>query len=866
MLLQFVPALADSTVTMTSTFNGAAGVPVDAKIPLTFSEDVTLSDSDITVSPDADITLSGSGTSYFVAFNSAMNYETEYTVTVGSYGSVKYTTQFDTTSAKNYNHGTYTNGGTNTFDRAMKEFTMEIDVDALYNDAANATFESGSANLYVADSAKGLGVYVDFSYKKDGTGTIGFRYAKPTNSSVAINHLVKPTYTTEDTESMSLTKARKYSLTLKDYTLYIFNTSNNESTMLGYIDLTQFYQANFKTLGFAADTWKVSGTTYVGFKFADSSAFTATSTLNNMKGVPVNAQIPLTYTKDVNLTKADVTVSPEADFTLEGSEKDYAVKFTDGMDYETEYSISIKDVEIVKYKTGFDCSASADIKGNTSNYSDGTTYRFTLDNTSKNFSVTVPDVSTWFANTAASNGTVTFEDTGKEGYKYSLTFEKSNGTAKVYPTIYHPNIPASSGTANNGGSISYGAYAADVTDYAGVVAAFEDYTLYLYGIKADNSVEYLYKWSFLEWRGNWQPESGDIIPTKAYWTGTGVLTAKFGTTVPLKVTSALNGKVAVPVTANIPLTCNKNVVLSSDSVSVSPETDFTVEGSGKNYAVKFTNGMKSNTEYTVSVDGVEVAKYSTAYGPLTAVSYQKEVNTELPTASTNFVAALDFSSVLSVASAASSNIKFKDTDKNIWFGFDFNYDTSTIGDKFKVSISGADNEEHTAGPGALFDVKRSEMNTLVITHTNYKLKIYALDKNGNVLAVHDTQSTEFAKFSLKTLGYEADSIYLWNTSGVKVSYAAIPAVEITSCTPSNGVVNATAAVNTTLDNDAVLIFAAYSDNGMTLVDADVKNASDVANGAVSFKVNGTPTTYKLFVFDSTDSLTPIVNAVSGSLK
>lgn len=860
MLLQFVPALADGTATMTSTFDGAAGVPVDAKIPLTFSEDVTLSDIDITVSPSTDIKLSGSGTSYFVEFTSAMNYETEYTVKVGTYGAVKYTTQFDTTSAKNYTFGEYTKDEYSAMPVNMKEFTVEVDIDTLYSDVASAQpdFDTGSAGLEISDSQRDLGIHVGFEYSKNRSGTIDFSYHKPGNSSVQINHLFKPNSLNQD-QALSLTEARKYALTLKDNTLYVFNIGDENKTLLGYIEL-DFYQANFKNLGFTADQWKVTNTSYVAVKFAGTGLISATSTFNNMKGVPVNTQIPLTYTKNVNLTKDDVTVSPEADFTLEGSGKNYVVKFTEDMDYETDYTVSVKDIEIVKYRTEYDYSASTTVIGND--------IKVTLNNTSKNFSVEM-DLGDWTTRADATSAKLNLSGTD-ENYYYGLSVKDKDSEASTFkatPEIKHPDIPASQYAS--AGSITSDSPATVSMSYKKLIVTVEDYTIYLYGV-GDSSVDFVKSWNMLTYRSGWTPTTADIVPTTIWMSNTSLISAKFGTTVPVTFTSSLNGKVAVPVTAYIPLTCSKNVVLSSDSVTVSPAEDFTVEGSGKNYAVKFTNGMKSNTEYTVSVDGVEVAKYSTAYDPSTKLTYAYNGTVALPKASTNFTTTLDFSDVIS-NKGTYSTIGFKDTTRNleVRFRFDITYtdvDNNKVPNKFTMQIEGLKDETSKAGPKVLIDADTATIGKITITHKNNQLYIYTANTKNVNLTLNDEQSTNFNALKMGELGYTPDTLTTNNTTKIGVYYGAPDSVEITSCTPSDGVVNATAAVNTTLDDDAVLIFAAYSDNGMTLVDANVKKASDVANGAVSFKVLGTPATYKLFVFDSIDSLIPIVNAVSGNLK
>lgn len=853
MLLSAVPAFAnETTVTVTSTFNNAAGVPVNATIPLTFSEEISSLDaSAISVTPsiNGSATVDGNGTDWTVKFGTDMAYETEYTLTVGTYGTIKFTTQFDTTSSKYYSFGTYTKGATQDLPVKTKEFTAEIDVDKLYSDVPDVN--SGSASLKIMDSTRNLSITCGFTYNADRSGSISFSYGKPGNSAVNINHLFVPNNLGPN-DRLQLTEARKYALTLKNNTLYVFNIGDNNKTMLGYIVL-DFYEANFAQKGFTADKWQVDSTSYVAFKFAVSELFSATSTFNNMKGVPVNAQIPLTYTKDVSLSKDDVTISPAADFAVEGSGKEYAVKFTNGMDYETDYVISVKNIEIVKYRTEYDCTDSQTIKGN------GTSYKATFDNTSKNFSAEM-DITEWTNNTNASRATLNFN--GNEGYSYNISlYEISSDrtTFKANPTVRHPDIPASQYAA--AGVITSDKPVTVSMNYKKLIMTVEDYKIYLYGVN-DNSVDYLTSWNMRSWR-NWTPISGDIVPTTVYWTDTSLVSAKFGAPVSAKFTSSLNGKTDVPVNALIPLTCNKNIVLNKDDISVSPASDFTVEGSGKNYAVKFKDDMKNNTKYTVSFGDVEVAKYSTAYGPLTSITYSYEKAETLPKKSADFIATLDFSEVIA-NNGQSSNVRFTDIAKNIWFEFQFNYPNDD-NDKFAITIRGADSNGHTAGPAGIFNVKRSEIHTLVVTHKNYMLNIYALDKDGNVLN-HGTQTTEFVNFSCKTLGYQADSIYLSNTSKIKVKYAAISAVEITSCTESNGEINADVDINTSLDNNAVLIFAAYNDSNKILVDADVKSVSDAVSGKVSFKVNGIASSYKLFVLDSIDNLTPVYDAVSGTIN
>lgn len=615
MLLSAVPAFADGTpVTVTSTFNNAAGVPVNATIPLTFSDAISSLDaSAITVTPSINgaVTVSGEGMDWIVKFGANMEYETEYTLAVGSYGNIKFTTQFDYSDAGNTVKPA--NHETSKLNINASDFTVLIEASVFFNYGKNNN--AGVLTYFrefLKDSSNDMSIVF---HSQNDAETCYDANKNPIKQNLKFYAMKGSTQTGDVQIFKNINTTGDYIVTVSDYTLYVYyqQVGKTEYDVFSYklnFDAFKFEEEKFKLDSIGMDNTGVI-TTYYG----SLAKALATSTFNNKKGVPVDTQIPLTYKKVVNLTKEDITVSPKADFELITTDNiNYNVKFKDDMAYGTDYSISIKDTEIVNYKTEYNPSSALTAKGS------GITHD--MSNSTNKFTVEICDVAAWIkAANQDSTANLTLKETEKRYVNFHFTNKKSDGTVKMSVTVAEDNLNMA-GYAN--------AYISDtnvqghsykISGNGNLKITIEDYVTYVYQ-KVDSVWTYVGGLDFKTLRNGWTPSS-DFKPASAKWGDTGVLSAKISMPTP---------------------------------------------------------------------------------------------------------------------------------------------------------------------------------------------------------------------------------------------------VSITSCTESNGEINADVAINAALDNNAVLIFAAYTDSNKTLVGAESKKISDAANGKVSFKVNGTATNYKLFVFDSLDELKPIIDAVSGTIN
>lgn len=505
---------------------------------------------------------------------------------------------------------------------------------------------------------------------------------------------------------------------------------------------------------------------------------TVSSAFDGTYGVPVGASIPLTLSESANLSKSDITVTPSVDFDLTGSGTDYAVKFKSDMAYGTTYTVSAKGTDVT-FKTEYDYTAADAVSGNASN---SATYKRTIENTSKNFSVKA-DITSWTSNSGANQAELQLWNEGDTasgyGYKVMMNGISSDRTTfKVTPTVVHKDIPESKyGVA--AGSVTVDTPATvQMTAYKSLIVTVEDYNLYLYGVN-DDTADFIKSWNFLGYRDGWTPTSGDTVPTVIYWSGTGLVKAYFGapsgdeggdTPDPLPsgmtVTSSYKDVAGVPTDAEIPFTLSEAYELSDGDVTVAPSAAFTLSGGGTDYKMKFTK-MAYNTEYTVSVKGTEAFKYTTQYEATKQLSYAYNGSVNMDSAKADFTAILDVRDVIT-NKGTYSTIGFTDSTRGLTtcFEFKFTYDDNTPG-TVKMNITGLENGTQKAGPAVLIDnADANKIGRIIITHKDYMFHIFTENTDGGY--AYASQTTNFMNIKFGELGYAPDRIDTGNTTKIKI--------------------------------------------------------------------------------------------------